>query len=169
MPTFKVSPTSYELVQQVYNKISSENGFFKNPNASQSSTLADVRFVQKYNESTSIYYPLLDKYKNYSSKISGKFSEVLSNMFLKPNVHQENERTVLHSIRDNLNLMADLINEGRYNSAIDLGKNISMQFSDLDKALVNNPLPEQKIDWFTIIIILLVIVAIIYFAIKSLS
>lgn len=162
MPTFKVTPTTYEIVQQTYNKISSENTFFKNPNATDLSNRAIIRFNEKYNESTSIYYPLLEKYNSVKLNVSGRFSEVALNIFLKPNSHQSKEREILSSIEGNLSLMADLINEGRYNSAIALGTNISMQFQNLNMAIANNPVPIQKLDYLTIFFILVLLVAIFY-------
>jgi hypothetical protein len=167
MPTFKVSPTSYEVVQQVYNKISSETQFFKNPEATGLSDKATSRFNQKYGESTSVYYPLLEKYNLIKQNISGQFSEGFSNFFMNPNVDQTKEREIFYSIKDNLNLMANLIKDGRYNSAINLGNNISLQFGDLNKVMLSNPFPEQKLDYFRILLILLIIAAIIYFIVKN--
>lgn len=167
MPTFKVSPTSYEIVQQVYNKISSETQFFKNPEATDLSDKATSRFNQKYSNSTSVYYSLLNKYNLIKQNISGKFSESFSNFFMNPNTDYTKEREISSSIKDNLDLMASLINDGRYNSASSLGNNISLQFEDLDKVMLSNTQPEQKLDYFRIFIILLILAAIICFILKN--
>jgi len=156
MPTFEITPTTYEIVQQVYNKISSETLFFKNPNATELSNTAILRFNEKYTESTSVYYPLLNSYNNIKLNVSGKFSETISNFFMKPNWYQDKERNQLSLIKDNLNLMASLINEGRYNSAIELSKNITMQFEDLNQVMNNNPKPDQKLDYLSILISLMI-------------
>lgn len=162
LPTFKVSPTSYEVVQQVYNKISSETRFFKNPIATDLSFNSSLRFNQKYTDSNSIYYSLLDKYNLVKQNISGQFSEKFSNFFMNPDANQTRERNISHLIKNDLNLMSNLINEGRYNSAIELKNNINLQFEDLYRTILDNLQKEQKLDYLRIFLILLIIVVLIY-------
>mgnify|MGYP001560667926 CR=1 FL=1 len=161
---FKIDPTTYQAFQKLYDKISVENNYLNNPNAPSLTLRAEERLNQKFTESSSLYYPLKNRYDLIKKNISGAFSEFLSNKIMKPNLNQAIEREKLSKVSNDLETMKLWINEAKYNSAIKLGNNISIGLDDLDTYLKQHPKPDQKIDFFAIILFLIILGAIIYFA-----
>ncbi|MBR9704646.1 hypothetical protein GOV12_04490 [Candidatus Pacearchaeota archaeon] len=164
-----ITETSFEAAERIKDKLNLEKDYLENPISFILVDYAQKRLDEKRYLTQTEYNNLKEKYNSLNNQIPGRFWQFVKNIIYNPNTNYDKSRLYLKEGGINLDVMKELIEVSKYNSAIGLNDLINLNINNSLNSYEPLSKVKRNIDIFAVLFWLIVFGIIIFLCIKFLK